>query len=126
MLPNGTIGAGVLIIALSCLVRVFRTLWRDPDAEGRGPYLFAYGPAGGGDPYRFRIQRAGEGYRAYLLTSPDYRGRPDDLSTTHRLQGGQGLYVCWDRPIPSAREAERVAALWTELTERYILTGSRF
>lgn len=128
MLPHGSIGAGVLILALSCLVRIIRTLFgvSNPGGPGEAPYFFAYSPPGGAEPYRFRIERAPEGYHAYLLTAPDYRGRMDDFATTHRLQGSQGVYVCWDRPIPSAREAERVAALWSDCTERYILTGSRF
>lgn len=118
-------GAGVLVIAASFVLGLAADLLRGPDGEGAA-YIFACTPAGGAARYRFRIVREEPGYRAYILEAPDYGGRPDDFHTTHRMQGGRGAYVCWDRPVPGCREAERVAGLWADMTQRYIDTGEPF
>lgn len=77
--------------------------------------------------YLFSFEQESDGtWRAYILDQPDYRGRPDDCHSTHRLTDGGRHYVCWTRPLHSEREAREVAALWADKTQRYIRFGETF
>ncbi len=67
-----------------------------------------------------------ENYDIYILDQPDYGGRADDLHTTHRHADGDDRRICWTGPMPTLDEAMRIAGLWSDLTERYILTGQKF
>ena len=54
------------------------------------------------EPFEYK-KKNGE-WRAY------FKGKPP--SYTHTLQDSDGYYVCWDRPIKSKSEVEKVAAEW--------------
>lgn len=62
-------------------------------------------------------------WRAYIVSQPDYRGRPSDAHSSHRLSSGNRRYVCWDRPLRTLEECRNVAGLWADATQVYIATG---
>lgn len=66
----------------------------------------------------------GGGWRIYVLSRPDYRGRSTTSVDTHLFTDERGPYICWDSPIGSFRDAQQVAAAWTEATLHYIRTGN--
>ena len=78
--------------------------------------------------YFFSFERQRDGsYRAYIVSQPSYRGRSDDMHSTHRLRDSGGRpYVCWTRPLRSEQDAREVAALWADCTQEYIRSGRRF
>jgi len=77
--------------------------------------------------YSFNIERQRDGtWRPYIERQPSYQGRADDGHVTHRLSDGPRKYVCWDAPLRTEAEAKSVAALWADMTQKYIRTGSRF
>lgn len=121
VLSGGPAWAGVLVIAASLLVRRLR----DSLAQGGPPAGYRYEYWNGGR-YRFRIQPTGGGFRAYIMDSPSYNGRPNSFHATHRVQDAAGIYVCWDQILPTAAAAEAVARLWADRTEAYIHTGAPF
>lgn len=132
-LSGGPAWAGVLAIAASLLVRRLRDsldsgprpAYSGPDAGAAPWYCYDYAHRDGAR-YRFRIQGAGRGFRAYILDSPPYGGRPDSFHATHRVRDAAGVYVCWDQIIPTPEAAEAVARLWADKTEGYIRTGAPF
>lgn len=62
-------------------------------------------------------------WRAYIQDSPEYRSRPADAHSTHRLRDEHGMFVCWDAPVRTLSECQGVAALWADCTESYLRTG---
>ena len=62
----------------------------------------------------------------FILDQPDYGGRPDDPHTTHRVHEGDDRLVCWTGPMPTLASAKRIAGLWSDYTEKFILTGQKF
>jgi hypothetical protein len=77
--------------------------------------------------YQFSFERQPNGqWRAYILTNPNYGSRPDDGHTTHRFTDGGRHFICWNKPLWSEAEARLVAALWSDLTQRYVQFGERF
>lgn len=68
------------------------------------------------------------GWRAYILSNIDYGSRNSSMSTTHRLYDDtlSLYYVCWDCGIRTKNECKTVAALWSDHTINYILTGRGF
>lgn len=72
--------------------------------------------------FTFR-QVGSRSWRVYIDNRIDYRGRPIDAHSTHRLGGPDHPYICWSSTIPTLADAERVAALWAECTAHYIATG---
>lgn len=77
--------------------------------------------------YQFSFEQESDGtWRAYLLTNVNYRGRSDGCHETHRLRAGARYYVCWTNPLISESDARAVAAIWADMTQRYIRFGERF
>lgn len=89
--------------------------------------VISYRTRNGRTDYRFDITRRADGdYRVYIKDLPDYGSRDASCSVTHRLRDSRGHYVCWTGRIASAEQARKVAALWADNTEDYILHGRRF
>lgn len=77
--------------------------------------------------YQFSFEeQAGGTWRAFILRQPDYRDRPEDCHSTHRLRSGGRHYVCWTRPLRTEAEAREVARRWADKTQRYIRFGESF
>ena len=77
--------------------------------------------------YHFSIEQEDDGsWRAYILSQPDYRGRPSDCHSTHRLSNDGRHYVCWTKQLRTEHEARQVAAAWADATQRYIRFGQSF
>lgn len=81
-----------------------------------------------GDAYRFRVLQTPDGYRTYVISQPDYRGRPRDGHSTHLILSADGTlpFICHKpghepRDLPSAAA---IAAWWSHCTSRYIRTGN--
>lgn len=58
-----------------------------------------------------------------IIISPiNYRGHPDSLNITHRIQaGGESYpYICWSQRIATYENALAVAALWADVTALYV------
>jgi len=102
---------------------------QDPPARTnrRGVDVVSYRTRNGRSDYKFRIERAADsGYRAYIVAQPDYGNRGTDNHATHRLSDGRCYYVCWTQRLDSPEQARKVAAMWADKTEDYILQGRRF
>jgi hypothetical protein len=73
--------------------------------------------------FSFEEQANGE-WRAFILAQPSYQSRDRSLLATHRLVDERGrYYVCWTVPIWSVDVLRKVAALWSDRTQRYIKDG---
>lgn len=55
---------------------------------------------------RFTYKKKYGSWRAY------FNGNPP--SKSHVLRDGDGYYVCWDRPLRTREEAQRIAKHWME------------
>ncbi len=93
---------------------------------GNGKWLIPYSTNDGEDTFEFSVERASRDLRIYIVRQPDYNGRARDCHTTHRLNDGRRKYICWAGRLRSWGDAEDVASLWSERTQRYIRTGKRF
>ena len=112
-----------------CLI-VIVILLRNARAKKRESRVIYHYTACGRGPssqreYCFDIVRKGSGYRAYIRSTPDYRGRSTDAHSTHRLYDGR-YYVCWTDTIKSIEAMKAVARRWSDCTQAYIETGTRF
>lgn len=77
--------------------------------------------------YQFSFEEQNDGtWRAYIVSQPDYDGRPSNGHATHRFTDGPRHYVCWSKPLRSEKEARAVAAAWADATQKYIRNGTRF
>jgi len=77
---------------------------------------------------QFGFTRSGPGaagWRAYILSPINYRGRASDGHTSHRYHDdiNKLYYVCWDPEPATFAEMKSIAAMWAELTHDYIRTG---
>lgn len=79
-----------------------------------------------GTEFRFGFEFNDGNYEIHILNQPAYGDRADDLHSTHRLTSGGGFKVCWTGPTPTLAEAKRIAGLWADHTENYILNGEPF
>ena len=68
------------------------------------------------------------GWRVYIISSIDYKGRDATLHATHRnyVIGETYHYICWDRKIETLKEARAICVRWSEITVKYIRTGISF
>lgn len=64
-----------------------------------------------------------QGYRAYIVESPGYRGRSEDLHRTHRYRDDNQFYICWNTKIRKREQMDAVAELWSKATTMYIADG---
>lgn len=77
--------------------------------------------------YWFSFEKQSDGsWRAYILSTVDYRGRADGCHATHRLRDGSRPYVCWTTPLYNESDVRAVAAIWADNTQRYIRFGEAF
>lgn len=79
-----------------------------------------------GTEFRFGFEFNDGNYEIQILNQPSYGDRADDLHSTHRLTTCDGFKVCWTGPTPTLAEAKRIAGLWADHTENYILNGEPF
>lgn len=87
------------------------------------PPRLRYRASDGGDfDFEFDL-RPGGGWRIYVLSRLDYRGRSTTSVAAHFYTDRRGAYICWDSRIDSFRDAQQVAAAWAEATLHYIQTG---
>jgi hypothetical protein len=76
--------------------------------------------------YEFSLEeQGGRVWRAYIVSQPSYQSRDRSLQATHRLIDEQGrYYVCWSTPVRELDDLKRIAALWSDRTQRYIKDGT--
>jgi hypothetical protein len=79
-----------------------------------------------GTEFTFRFEFKDGNYEVQILDQPSYGERDDNLHVTHRLKTDDGFKICWTGSTPTATEAKRIAGLWSDLTERYVLNGELF
>lgn len=98
---------------------------------GQGPELTMPGGtinyrASGCVDYRFRFEwiPRQDSWRIYILEQPSYRSRATDMHSTHRLGLPHNPYVCWTDPLRTYEDALTIAALWADMTQRYIAIGA--
>ena len=75
--------------------------------------------------FSFEQQPAGD-WRAYIVSQPSYGFRATDPESTHRLTDSRTgrRYVCWTTPLRTRNDLEKVVALWSDRTQRYIKYGT--
>lgn len=79
--------------------------------------------------FEFGFAQVGSRVEIDILDSPSYGGRADDVHTTHRLKSERGGYkICFGDPSVShdISSAKKWAAMWAELTWKYITSGQTF
>ena len=96
------------------------------------------------------VDRGGSiGWRAYILSDIDYKGRSTLCGTIHRLTESSGVicqqirrfladtrevgnrmapiyYICWSQSIHSLEDMREVSKTWAEITAYYIKHGGSF
>ena len=76
--------------------------------------------------FEFEHRHVNGEWRPYIRRQPGYRGRPEDLHSTHRYRDGDEHYVCWSEPIETRQDSEAIARYWAQKTQRYIEAGEDF
>jgi len=78
--------------------------------------------------FKFRFYRIGSYYEIDILAMPSYNSRATDCHSTHRLPERGGYKVCMGDPriLTTLTEAKKWAAVWSELTMKYIMYGTSF
>lgn len=76
--------------------------------------------------FELREKDGEKNFVALILDQPSYGDRDSNIHITHRINEGDDHLVCWVGPVPTLEDAKIVAALWSDFTERYILTGEPF
>ena len=110
-------------VVVALVVVGIAALFEAPKEKKKKKMIY-YRTKDGRADFGFSFERESDGtWRAYIQSMPDYGSRDTSLHTTHRLRSGGRYYVCWDSPLNSEREARSVAALWADLTQKYIRTG---
>ena len=68
------------------------------------------------------------GWRIYIISGLDYKGRDASGQATHRnhFDGDTYQSVCWRGRLSTLEEAKAVAALWADCTAQYIKGGGSF
>ena len=88
------------------------------------------------------------GWRAYILSHIDYKGRDTSCTTIHRLTDSDEHrrrlvhnfmnntritgttsplhYICWSKAVHSLDDIREVAKTWSEITAYYIKHGGSF
>ena len=88
--------------------------------------VVGYRSRSGQSRYKFDIQWVANGYRIYILEHPSYGSRDTGAHPTHRLRDSRGSFVCWTGHLATIEQARKIAALWAEETEDYILRKRQF
>ncbi len=99
--------------------------------------------------FLFLNRGAGLGWKAYILTDINYRGRCTSCGTIHRLIESDAAtketvkrfmratravgiinkplhYICWSSTITNLDDMRNVAKTWSEITAYYIKHGGSF
>jgi len=71
--------------------------------------------------YRFNFKKVNGGWRAYILRTPNINNRGSGV--IHRLQDGNGYYVCWDRQVNTLKDMQIISRQWADSTQEYMSTG---
>jgi hypothetical protein len=79
-----------------------------------------------GTRFSFGFELRDANWRVHILDQPSYNGRDGDRHVIHVIHDGEDRLICWTGPTPTLDDAKIVAALWSDFTERYIMTGQRF
>jgi len=68
------------------------------------------------------------GWRIYIISNIDYKGRNTSFHSTHRLHtaGETYHYICWAGRISTLAQAKAVASLWADATTLYIRGNDNF
>ncbi len=95
------------------------------DITQTGPMIyFANDRHGHNDrEYRFDFRKVNNGWRAYILRTPDFGNRNMGSAVIHRLQDSSGYYICWDRQVNTLKDMQIIARRWADSIQEYIATG---
>ncbi len=107
--------------------------WRGGEEIPKGGWravIDTYRTTDGEHFYKFRFYPIGDYFEIDILAMPSYGNRPADLHATHRLPSNRGTdyKICFGDPriITDLNTAKQWAAQWSELTTKYIRTGTPF
>ena len=69
-----------------------------------------------------------KGWRIYIISRINYKGRDASFHSTHRLHDSREthVYICWLGRIATLQQAKAIAALWADTTALYIQDGGTF
>jgi hypothetical protein len=79
-----------------------------------------------GTQFTFGFELKETNWRVHILDQPSYNGRDENPHTIHVIHDAEDRLICWTGPMPTLGDAKIVAALWSDFTERYIMTGQGF
>ena len=62
------------------------------------------------------------GWRIYIISPIDYKGRNTSYHETHRLHFEKDTYpcICWRGNLTTLEQAKTVASFWADVTAQYI------
>ena len=68
------------------------------------------------------------GWRVYIISSVDYRGRSSAAYATHRSHdaGETYDYICWRGRISTLQQAKAIASLWADTISIYVRSNESF
>lgn len=75
--------------------------------------------------YRFKYRLVGEGWRAYVLRTPNINNRTKGTHV-HMLRDNQSYYICWDRTVNSIHDIQTISKRWADNFQEYLSTGRTF
>lgn len=79
-----------------------------------------------GTEFEFGFEMRNGNYVIHILSQPSYGDRDADSHVIHVICEGENRLVCWTGPMPTLDDSKIVAGLWSDFTERFILTGEHF
>jgi hypothetical protein len=79
-----------------------------------------------GTGFTFGFEERSGKWVVHILDQPSYDNRDDNPHVIHIIQDGNDRLICWEGPVPTLGDAKIIAALWSDFSERYILTGEHF
>lgn len=74
--------------------------------------------------YQFNYKRVGNSWRAYILRIPNLEGRGS--GAPHQLHDGDGMYICWDKPVNNLKDMQNISRAWADNVQDYLVTGRWF
>lgn len=73
--------------------------------------------------YRFNYKKVGNGWRAYIIRTPNLGHRNTSSGVIHRLNDSNGYYICWDRQVETLKDIQIISRRWADSIQEYISTG---
>lgn len=75
--------------------------------------------------YRFKPTPEGKnGWYAYILEIPDFKGRESNTHITHKFLDKDGkYYICYSGQANTIEQIQAIAHRWAEAIQKYINTG---